>query len=64
MTIARMLIALFSKTEFHDALFEMKPDKCLGLDELNLKFYQHFWLLVILLEPPHLEDNHVNRSIL
>lgn len=59
-----MLIALFFKTEFHDSLFEMKPDKCLGLDELNLKFYHHFWLIVILLEPPPLEDNHVNRSIL
>ena len=44
-----ILLAPFVDEEFKEAVFSMSPDKFIkspGLDDLNPKFYQHFWSLI------------------
>nr|DAD24222.1 TPA_asm: hypothetical protein HUJ06_025685 [Nelumbo nucifera] len=40
------LLSPFSFEEFKEAVFQMHPDKSLGLDGLNPTFYQKFWPLI------------------
>lgn len=39
------LMDKFTEEEFRCAIFQMHPDKSLGLDGLNPAFFQHFWEL-------------------
>ncbi|XP_043812756.1 uncharacterized protein LOC110619075 [Manihot esculenta] len=41
-----MLTATFIDEEFRHALFQMNPDKALGLDGLNLAFFQRHWKIL------------------
>jgi hypothetical protein len=44
-----ILLAPFVDEEFKEAVFSMSPGKFIkspGLDDLNPKFYQHFWSLI------------------
>lgn len=38
-----LLLASFTKIEFHMAVKQMHPNKSSGPDGLNPDFYQHFW---------------------
>ena len=38
-----MLTAPFTEMEIKDVVFSMHPNKALGLDGMNLAFFQHYW---------------------
>ena len=45
----------FIRTELHDLIFQLQPDKTLGSDGFVIRFYKHFWEIV---------GTHVTRLIL
>src|SRR4051812_39428097 len=45
-TQKQTLLLLVTETEVRRAVFEMGPDKSPGPDDLNPRFFQHFWPVV------------------
>ena len=51
----KFLLSLFTSKDVGDGLFDMHLDKSLGIDGMNLAFYQKFW---------HIVGENVSSSIL